>query len=93
VEAGQLGDDAASCAGGFAARDGGVKGGGDGPPGDGSHVGVGQGHEVCHPAGLCGEPFPDDEGCDVRLAETAGVLGSLRDLVEDLVVWGETSAR
>jgi hypothetical protein len=38
--------------------------------------------------GLCGEPFPDDEGGDVRLAEAAGVFGSLRALVEDLVVVG-----
>jgi len=49
-------------------------------------MGVGQGHEVCRPAGLCGETFPDDEGCDVCLAEAAGVLGALRDVVEDLVV-------
>ncbi|OIJ86453.1 hypothetical protein BIV25_41285 [Streptomyces sp. MUSC 14] len=67
---------------------GGVAGGGDGLLGDGSYVGVGQGHEGCHPAGLCGEPFPDDEGCDVCLAETAGVLGALRDVVEDVVVVG-----
>ncbi|MDH6565014.1 hypothetical protein M2160_000035 [Streptomyces sp. SAI-117] len=86
AEAGQFPDDAASCAGGFAAGEGGVADGGDGPFGDGSYAGVRQGHECCDPAGLCGEPFPDDEGGDVRLAEAACVFGALRNVVEDLVV-------